>query len=70
MQQQSRLFMQSKSNVIFLGCCVAFLHSVKKHNGKKKKIVVKRKFGKKNPRVGIMCSHIKMWKAEQNVRDE
>jgi hypothetical protein len=28
--QQSRLFMQSKSNVVFLGCCVAFLHSVQK----------------------------------------
>jgi hypothetical protein len=51
--QQSRLFTQSKLNVVFLGCCVAFLHSVQKTQWSKNKIkfVVKHKFGKKNPRV-------------------
>jgi hypothetical protein len=42
------------SGVVLLFCTVS-----KKHNGKKQ-IVVKPKFGEKNPRVAIMFSHIKM----------
>lgn len=56
-QQQSRLFVQSKSNVIFLGCCVAFFAQCPKNTmtKKKKKIVVKGKFGKKKPK---SCHHV------------
>lgn len=34
--QQSRLFTESRLNVVFLGCCVAFLHSVQKTQWQKK----------------------------------